>query len=125
MNILIVIAIIFIIVLVVIIAIGIRRDESSGVGVEDLPPEFDLDEEGAATVVPRDPEYHWPKMFAPKSGRLDDEARLRLIHDLALVRAAWCVPILQQAYEEERNPDLRRAAREALTACEGASPVSP
>jgi hypothetical protein len=122
MNYLIVIAIIFIIVVIVIVAIGIRRDESERVAVGDLPPEFDLDE-GSATVVPRDPEYHWPKMFAPKSGRLDEAARLRLIHDLALVRAQWCVPILQQAYEEERDPNLRRAAKEALAACE--TTVSP
>jgi len=121
MNYPIVIAILFIIVVVAIVAIGVRRDESERVGVEDLPPEFNLDEDGAATVVARDPEYHWPKSFAPKSGRLDDAARLRLIHDLALVRAPWCVPILQQAYETERNPELRRAAREALNACEAAT----
>jgi hypothetical protein len=49
---------------------------------------------------------------------MDDEARLRLIRDLGLIQAAWVVPILTQAYKEEREPSHRDAVRQALAACE-------
>jgi len=55
----------------------------------------------------------WPLRVAG-SGALDEEARTRLLGDLGLVRAPWCVPILAQAYAEESAPQLRCAALLAL-----------
>jgi hypothetical protein len=78
----------------------------------------DWDDETQTRVIPRDPAITWPKLLDPRSRTLDAAARLRLIEDLAVVHAAWCVPILQQACEEERDPVLRRAASNALVACE-------
>lgn len=59
----------------------------------------------------------WAKQFEPRSGELSDDVRLRLINDLGLLRAPWCVPLLTQAYAEERDPVLRAAAQIALTRC--------
>ena len=81
------------------------------------------DDETQTRVIPRDPAITWPKQLDPRSRTLDATARLRLIGDLAVIHASWCVPILQQAYEEERDPSLRGAARDALVACE--PPVAP
>ena len=82
------------------------------------------DDEPQTRVIPRDPAITWPKLLDPRSKALDDAARLRLIEDLAVVHAAWCVPILQQAYEEEHEPAIHRAAREALATCKVATPES-
>jgi hypothetical protein len=68
--------------------------------------------------VPIAPDVRWAKQFAPHGATLDDDARRKLIDDLGFVRAAWCVPLLRQAYEEERDPALRRAALDALEACD-------
>jgi len=65
----------------------------------------------------------WTKQFDPRSGALDDAARLRLIEDLALLRAPWCVPILEQACREETDPANRNAAQRALTLCREEHPV--
>jgi hypothetical protein len=78
----------------------------------------DWDDETQTRVIPRDPAITWPQQLDPRSRDLDDAARLRLIEDLRVVHAPWCVPILQQAYEEERDPALRRAASDALITCE-------
>jgi len=59
----------------------------------------------------------WPLRIDPKSTALDDEARLRMLTDLGVVRTAWCVPILAQAYAEETAPALRLAALRALADC--------
>jgi hypothetical protein len=75
------------------------------------------DGETQTRVIPREPAITWPKQLDPQSRTLDDAARLRLIEDLAVVHASWCVPVLKQAYEEERDPALRRAASDALNAC--------
>jgi len=56
----------------------------------------------------------WPLRVAPRSAPLDEEARARLLGDLALLRAPWCVPILAEAYAEEPSAALRRAALNAL-----------
>lgn len=60
------------------------------------------------------PELCWAKRFAPRSGALDDAARLGLIRDLGLVRAPWGVPLLVQAYDEEPDAAHRRAVLAAL-----------
>jgi hypothetical protein len=59
----------------------------------------------------------WTKQFEPRSGGLSDEARLRLIKDLGLLRAPWCVPLLTQAYEEEADSVHKVAAKVALARC--------
>ena len=59
----------------------------------------------------------WATQFAPRSGALDDAARLKLINDLGMLRAAWCVPLLERAYEEETLPANRVAAQAALARC--------
>lgn len=89
------------------------------------PPLFDLDLEPVAPspvppppAVPGPPaEIRWWKAFDPRPGELDDTARLRLIGDLGVVAKEWCVPLLTQAYEEERRPGHRQAALTALAAC--------
>ncbi len=68
--------------------------------------------------VPIAPQIRWAQQFAPPSGTLDDAARLKLIADLGFLRAAWCVPLLTEAYREERDPAVRRAALDALEACD-------
>ncbi len=85
------------------------------------PPVFDLQPEPQAAepepvVIPEPeplPAITWPRQLDP-SASLDDDVRARLIADLAKLRAAWCVPILERAVEEERDPQMRQAAREAL-----------
>jgi hypothetical protein len=79
------------------------------------------DDEGEARLIERDPEITWPRLFAPESKNLDDEARLHLINDLALVRAPWCLPILRKACEEEQEPAMRQAAHDAVAACESSA----
>jgi hypothetical protein len=86
---------------------------------EDWPEaSSDWDDETQTRVIPREPAITWPRQLDRQSGTLDDTARLRLIEDLGVVHAPWCVPILRQAYEEERDPGIRRAARDALNAYE-------
>ncbi|BDE06813.1 hypothetical protein WPS_20890 [Vulcanimicrobium alpinum] len=63
------------------------------------------------------PAITWPQRFDPRVGELDDEARIRLLGDLAIVRAVWCLPILELATREETAPEVLAAARAALAAC--------
>jgi hypothetical protein len=93
-----------------------RANEAVAVAAAPL-----YDDEGEARLIERDPEITWPTLFEPQSKNLDDEARLRLINDLALVRAPWCLPILRRACEEEREPAMRQAAHDAVAACESAA----
>jgi hypothetical protein len=87
--------------------------------------DLDLDLEPIAPVAvpplaaaPAPPsEIRWWKQFDARPGELDDVARLRLIGDLGIVAKEWCVPLLAQAYEEERRPGHRQAALTALAAC--------
>ena len=65
----------------------------------------------------------WTEQFEPRSGALDDEARLRLINDLGMLRAPWCVPLLVLACEEETDPAHRVAAQLALARCREENPV--
>ncbi len=75
----------------------------------DLPAEASIPEPVASPS--------WPERVHRAKGTLDDEARLRLIRDLGLLRAAWCVPILERAAEEEMIPELHAAALAALGKC--------
>jgi len=121
MSIELVIAIIVIVVGVVIVGFvtSRRRAEDDAVPVSPLEPApWPIDDGSEARLVPRDPEIRWPSRLGSASGPMDDEARLRLIRDLGLIRAAWVVPILTQAYKEEREPSHRDAVRQALAACE-------
>jgi hypothetical protein len=61
----------------------------------------------------------WAKQFEPRSRILDDASRLRLINDLGMLRAAWCIPLLERAWEEETDPTNKIAARQALARCHG------
>ena len=63
----------------------------------------------------------WPSQVVGRAEPLDDEARARLLGDLGIVRALWCVPILAQAYEEESAPALRCAALLALAGLGGST----
>jgi len=56
----------------------------------------------------------WTQQFEPRSGTLDDAARLKLIHDLEMLRAPWCVELLQQAVAEEPTAANREAAERAI-----------
>jgi hypothetical protein len=73
----------------------------------------------ADTVAAPRPErrVRWTEQFEPRSGALDDEARLRLINDLGMLRAPWCVQLLVRACEEETDPAHRVAAQLALARC--------
>jgi hypothetical protein len=77
--------------------------------VDELPDEVPILE---SVALPS-----WPERVHRANAALDDEARLRLIGDLGMLRAAWCVPILERAAEEETNPDLHAAALAALAKC--------
>jgi hypothetical protein len=82
------------------------------------PPLFDIDLEPPVVTPPAEiREIRWFKQFDPRSGSLDDTARLRLIGDLGVIAKEWCVPLLSAAYEEERRPGHRQAALIALAAC--------
>jgi hypothetical protein len=65
----------------------------------------------------------WTEQFEPRSGALDDAARLRLINDLGMLRAPWSVPLLVRACEEETDPAHRVAAQLALARCREENPV--
>jgi hypothetical protein len=62
-------------------------------------------------------QFGWTKQFEPRSGELSDEARLRLINDLGMLGAPWCVSLLVQAYEEESSATNKGAAQLALARC--------
>jgi len=116
-----VIAIIVIVVGVIIVGFvtSRRRTDDESVPVSPLvPAPWPIDDGSEAHLVPRDPEIRWPSRLGSMSGPMDGDARLRLIRDLGLIRAAWVVPILTQAYKEEREPSHRDAVRQALAACE-------
>jgi len=115
-----VIAIIVIVVGVVIVGFitSRRRSEEDAVPVSPLEPApWPIDDGSEARLVPRDPEITWPSRLSSGRGPMDDDARLRLIRDLGLIRAPWVVPILKQAYKEESEPLNREAVSEALAAC--------
>jgi hypothetical protein len=61
------------------------------------------------------PRITWARQFAPAEGALDDDARLKLIHDLGMLRAPWAAALLQQAVAEEPSAVHREAAARALT----------
>jgi hypothetical protein len=95
------------------VAAPLRADVAFDVDVPDA-----VDDVPEAVSIPEPPASpSWPERVHRANGALDDEARLRLIKDLGMLRAAWCVPILERAAEEETNPDLHLAALAALAKC--------
>jgi len=92
-----------------------RADVAFDVGVPEAAD--DLADEVAIAEAVVLPSPSWPEQVHGANGTLDDEARLRLIGDLGMLRAAWCVPILERAAAEETNPDLHAAALAALAKC--------
>ena len=96
-----------------------RDDDSSDEAVSEPVPVFD-----EAVPIDSAPEIRWARQFASRSGELDDAARLKLINDLGILRAPWCVELLEQASTEETEPALRVAVQLALARCrEGSSSV--
>jgi hypothetical protein len=116
-----VVAIIVIVVGVVIVGFvtSRRRSEDDAVAASPLEPApWPIDDGSEAVLVPRDPDITWPSRLGSAAGRMDDGARLRLIKDLGLIRAAWVVPILIQASKEERGLSHQDAVQQALAACD-------
>ena len=93
-----------------------REDVSDSVMIEPVPV-FD-------EAVPDEPapEIRWAQQFASRSGALDDAARLKLINDLGILRAPWCVELLEQASVEETESALRVAVQLALARCREKTP---
>jgi hypothetical protein len=89
--------------------VNVRHDVHIPDIVDDISDEVSIAEPVASPS--------WPQRAHRVNGALDDEARLRLMKDLGMLRAAWCVPILEQAAEEESNPELHAAALAALARC--------
>jgi HEAT repeat protein len=71
----------------------------------------------AAAAVPEAAQIAWPQQLLNGEGSLEPEARLRLIDDLGLIGAAWCVPLLARAYDEETDAAATHAVLRALNAC--------
>jgi hypothetical protein len=128
------IAIVLIVVVLAVVAAAVlffirRRSEEEEPVAASVPNTFRLPERemwdeipvvvGAPPVVPPIvvAVVTWPARIQRTGESLDAEARLRLITDLGMLRASWCVPILEQASEEETDPDLRTAAQTALAKC--------
>jgi hypothetical protein len=68
--------------------------------------------DASATAEPR--RMRWSRQFDPAGGTLTDEARLKLIADLGLIRADWSNAILEQALIEETGSLHLAAVRESL-----------
>lgn len=77
------------------------------------------------TASPPDPQPTWPDRVQRNAAPLDAAARLRLIADLALLRAGWCIPILEDACAQETDPALHAAAEAALARCRPPSRATP
>jgi len=117
--------------------IGVLTSRKAPVGDAGDDAQFVMDPEAwpgdggsQARLIPREPEITWPSRLSSGTAPMADDARLRLIRDLGLIRAAWVVPILTQASNEEREPAHRDAVRQALAACDtqdhsAVSPVAP
>ena len=90
-----------------------HRNDAVPVGLDDAvvgePVPIDA---SAARPAPRN--ITWTQQFEPRSGTLDDAARLKLIHDLEMLRAPWCVELLRQAVAEEPTAANREAAERAI-----------
>lgn len=90
-------------------------DEADGIVSEPVPLN------GTAHLRDRG-QLTWAKQFDSSSGPLSDEARLALIEDLALLRAPWCIPLLEQACHQESSSSHRIAAQRALALCRSGCP---
>lgn len=80
------------------------------------------DDVDVAQMTAPAPARGWTTQFEPRSGALDEAARLKLINDLGMLRAPWCIPLLERACEEETDPAIRSAARSALARCGDTAP---
>ena len=135
MTIGIVVAIIVVVIGLAIIGVLTSRKAPVGGAGDDAqlamdPEAWPGDDGSQARLIPREPEITWPSRLSSGSAPMDDDARLRLIRDLGLIRAAWVVPILTQASNEEREPAHRDAVRQGLAACatqdrSAVEPVAP
>jgi hypothetical protein len=123
---------IFVVVVLVALAIGfavVMRREPPAAAVTAAREDDDMDGivsepepiGNGAHAAPR--VITWVEQFTPRSGTLSDEARLKLINDLGLLRAPWCVPLLARANEEETDPAHRVAVQLALARCREERPV--
>lgn len=56
----------------------------------------------------------WPERFDPRAAFSDAEARIALIDALADVRAGWSDAVLRAAFDEETDPNVRRALEAVL-----------
>jgi hypothetical protein len=72
-----------------------------------------IDGTGSSGEVPPS----WAQQFEPRGSRLEAGARRKLIDDLGMLRAPWCVPLLERAAEEETDAANRVAAKTALERC--------
>jgi len=72
-------------------------------------------------AVPKSAPIAWPEQLLNGATPLEMEARLRLIDDLGLIGAPWCVPLLLRAYDEETDATATRAVLRALDACKDPS----
>ncbi len=71
--------------------------------------------ESADPAAPGEPRrMRWSRQFDPAGGTLSDEARLKLIGDLGLIRADWSQALLEQARSEETAPAFIAAVGDAL-----------
>ena len=62
----------------------------------------------------RDAPPTWPERFDPRAARSNAEARIELIGALAEVRAEWSDAVLRAAFDEETDPNVRRALEDVL-----------
>jgi hypothetical protein len=133
------IVMVVVVVAAAIVAIALLRRSSAAGAVALLPPEVPVTATAAMNaftdppaaqpgfaIAPRDPIAEapaepvsppvvWTTLVTEDQSVLDADARIRLLADLGIVRAPWCVPILIRACDEERDPNVRRAALEALS----------
>lgn len=112
----------------VVIALAIRSSRRPAIEVAAVTPRDavhdDLATEPAielqALVEPAEPEAPEPEpppitwTTELSTSVLDEEARLRLIDDLALVAAPWSIALLRRAEEEEPSPHVRARIEAAL-----------
>ncbi|MBV8645582.1 MAG: HEAT repeat domain-containing protein [Candidatus Eremiobacteraeota bacterium] len=90
---------------------GVVADNEAEAGVGTSAPSAD---DAVALAAPR--VMRWAKRFASRDGALDDETRLNLLRDLGIVRAPWGIPLLTEAYDEERSREHRLQALRSLAA---------
>ena len=56
----------------------------------------------------------WPRLVDERLGNVDQSFRLDMIERLSIVRSEWSRTVLQQAKDEEDDPEMRAAIENAL-----------